>query len=357
MDFTFTEEQLAIRELASRMLADRVTVERLKQVEQGDGVDRDLWRELGSAGLLALVIPESHGGSGLGMLDLALLLEAQGRHVAPLPLWPTMVAALALGEHGTAPQRERWLPAVAAGDAVLTVAFEDPAGAIVTAREHDSEWRLGGTKLAVPALPIADAVLVTATTSAGDALFLLDPAAGGAAVDTVAQTDQQPAGHLMLEDAPAELIAHDGDGAIEWVRNRAYVAIAALQTGVCEEALRRAAEYASTRTQFGKPLSTFQGVAIRAADAYIDTDALRSTMWQAAWRLDQGLDATAEVLVAKWWACEAGHRVVHAAQHLHGGIGADVDYPQHRWFLWGTQLQDTLGGPSSVLERLGDCVA
>ena len=166
-----------------------------------------------------------------------------------------------------------------------------------------------------------------------------------------------PPGRTPSSRRRASVDRRRGERAVRAVLDRAFTAIAAVQLGVCEEALRRAAEYSSARSQFGKPLSTFQGVALRAADAYIDTEALRSTVWQAAWRIDQGLDATSEALVAKWWACEAGHRVVHAAQHLHGGIGADVDYPQHRWFLWGTQLQDTLGGSGRANARLGQVLA
>jgi alkylation response protein AidB-like acyl-CoA dehydrogenase len=118
-----------------------------------------------------------------------------------------------------------------------------------------------------------------------------------------------------------------------------------------------AAAYTSNREQFGRPLSTFQGVALRAADAYIDTEAMRATLWQAAWRLSEGIDATQEVLVAKWWAADGGARVVHATQHLHGGLGADVDYPVHRYFLWGLQLADDLGPASAQLAQLGASLA
>ena len=139
--------------------------------------------------------------------------------------------------------------------------------------------------------------------------------------------------------------------------DRALVGLCALQVGVAEEALRITAAYTSTRHQFGKPLSTFQGVALKAGDAYIDTEAMRATMWQAAWRLAEGLDATTEVMVAKWWAAEGGQRVVHITQHLHGGIGADIDYPVHRYFLWGKQIEVTLGGATQQLARLGGAIA
>ena len=144
---------------------------------------------------------------------------------------------------------------------------------------------------------------------------------------------------------------------MDWLVQRVLVGICALQVGVAEEAVRLAATYTSARHQFGKPLSTFQGVALRAADAYIDTEAMRVTMWQAAWRLAIGDDAGTEVEVAKWWAAEGGQRIVHATQHLHGGLGADVDYPIHRYFLWGKQLEDLLGGAGYHLARLGHRLA
>jgi alkylation response protein AidB-like acyl-CoA dehydrogenase len=138
---------------------------------------------------------------------------------------------------------------------------------------------------------------------------------------------------------------------------RARTGLCALQLGVTEEAVRRAAAYLNERHQFGRPLSSFQGTMLRAADAYIDTEAIRVTLWHAAWRLDTGRPASEAVAVAKWWASEAGQRVVHATQHLHGGMGADVEYPIHRYFLWGKQIELMLEGPSAQLARMGVALA
>jgi alkylation response protein AidB-like acyl-CoA dehydrogenase len=126
---------------------------------------------------------------------------------------------------------------------------------------------------------------------------------------------------------------------------------------VCEEALRLTAEYTKTREQFGVPLASFQAVGHRVADAYVDTEAIRLTAWQAAWRIAAGLPAAAAVAVAKFWAAEAGQRVVHAAQHLHGGIGVDRDYPLHRYFLYAKQIELTLGGATHQLRALGRMLA
>jgi acyl-CoA dehydrogenase len=208
----------------------------------------------------------------------------------------------------------------------------------------------------VPAAHVAARVLVPARIrdrSVG--LFLVDPTGPGVGLARAETTNREIVAHLTLDQAPGDLLGGGAPGSqvIEWLVPRVLVGICALQVGVAEQAVREAATYASSRQQFGKPLSTFQGVALKAADAYIDTEAMRVTMWQAAWRLAIGDEAGTEVEVAKWWAADAGQRVVHATQHLHGGLGADVDYPIHRYFLWGKQLEDLLGGAGYHLARLG----
>jgi 3-oxocholest-4-en-26-oyl-CoA dehydrogenase beta subunit len=144
---------------------------------------------------------------------------------------------------------------------------------------------------------------------------------------------------------------------VAWISDRMAAAICATQTGVCEEALAITARYVSEREQFGSKLGTFQAVGQRVADAYIDTEAIRLTALQATWRLSEGLDAHDELMTAKFWAAEGAQRVVHAAQHLHGGIGVDLDYPIHRYFRWAKVLELTLGGASPSLLRLGASLA
>jgi len=369
MDFTFSEEQDAVRGLAAQVFEGHATPERVKEVERSEErVDRELWRALADAGLLAIAVPQEHGGSGLGLAEVCLLLEQQGRRVAPVPLWPTLVlGALAIAELGSPEQQRAWLPGVAPGDVVLTAALaelgaNDPLRPQVTATRDGDEWRLDGDKPSVPAGHVADRVLVPASTGGGElGVFLVDPAGPGVERTVAAATDRSKVAHLAFAGALAERLGGgedvDGRRATAWMLDRALVGLCATQVGVAEGALRMAADYTSERQQFGRPLSTFQGVALKAADAYIDTEAMRVTLWQAAWRLTAGLDATSEVMVAKWWASEGGQRVVHITQHLHGGMGADVDYPVHRYFLWGKQIEDTLGGASAQLARLGRALA
>jgi alkylation response protein AidB-like acyl-CoA dehydrogenase len=363
MDFSFTEEQQAVSELADKIFTGVATVDRVKEVERSaDRFDRDLWGQLASANLLGIALPEEHGGSGLGLTELCLVLEQQGRRVAPVPLLWTQVAALALAAHGSPELAAEWVPGVATGDVVLTLALAeagagDPLQPWAVARSSTGGWTIDGTKLSVPYAHVAARVLTTARVDGTDevVLLLVDPSSA-ASSQTGEATDHQLLTHLTFDSAPATLVA-PGTGAVQWTVERALTGLAAIQLGVAEEALTQAAAYTSNRIQFGKPLSSFQSTSARAADAYIDTEAIRATLWQAAWRLDTGLPASLEVEVATWWAAEAGQRVVHATQHLHGGMGADIEYPIHRYFLWGKQIEDTLGGASNHLARIGKGLA
>jgi len=364
MDFSLTEEQEAVRDLAAQIFAGHATVERVKEVERSDDrVDRELWKALADANLLGIALPEDAGGSGFGIVELCLLLEQQGRVVAPVPLWPTLVLGAApIARFGSAEQRSHWLPRVANGDVVLTGALSayganDVFAPGVTATREGDAWRLDGAKPSVPAAHVAECIVAPARTEGGElALFLVEPGAKGVTLERALTTDREVVGQLQLDGAAAELLA-TGREALQWMFERALVGLCAIQVGVAEAAVRMAAEYTSGRQQFNKPLSTFQGVALKAADAYIDTEAMRVTMWQAAWKLAEGRDAASDVLVAKWWASDGGQRAVHITQHLHGGLGADVDYPVHRYFLWGKQIEDTLGGASATLARLGTLIA
>jgi 3-oxocholest-4-en-26-oyl-CoA dehydrogenase beta subunit len=348
VDFSLIEEQEAIKDLAGRIFGDRATVERVRQVESGtERIDRELWAELAAAGLLGVLVPEEAGGAGLGAFELCLLLEQQGRRVAPVPLLPHALAAGALATFGAGP------PA----DGVVTVALAewgdaDPWRPSVRATRDGDGWRLDGSKPVVPAAHVAAGVLVPATTEDGDVVVaLVDPGGAGADLVRGEATNREVVSELVLTGARGDGLG--GRDVLDWLVPRALLGVCALQLGVAEEALRLTAEYTSGREQFGRPLSTNQGVALQAADAYIDVQAMRATLWLAAWRLDRDGDAAAEVEVAKWWASEGGSRVVHTTQHLHGGMGADVDYPIHRYFLWGKQLDVTLGGAGPWLARIG----
>jgi len=371
MDFSFSEEQEAVRELAERIFTDLSTPERLRQFESepdGDRFDRKLWSELAGAGLLGIALPEEVGGAGLGFVETGLLVEATGKAAAYVPTIETLAAAsAAIAQFGTESQRRQWLPGVVSGDTVLTTALVELGGtpgapSIVAERDGDG-WILSGSKACVPSGMIADAVLVTARVEpASVAVFLVETSAPGVSRDRQVTNTGQPEAVLSLSATPvgADTLlgsVEQGQAIIEWLVLRSTAALALAQAGAAAASLALVAEYTKTREQFGKPIATFQAVGQRAADAYVDTEAIRLTAWQAAWRIAEGLPADKEVAIAKFWAADGGQRVVHAAVHLHGGVGVDREYPLHRYFLMTKHLELTLGGATEQLLQLGATLA
>lgn len=369
MDFTLTDEQRELRDLAARIFRDAVSDERLRDfAASGAPYDAALWRTLAEAGLLGLAISVEAGGLGFGLVELGMVLEEQGRTLAPVPLTATIaLAAAAIDRHGSPAQKEAWLPRVIAGDVILTAAIEeiggvDPQKPATLADRDGNGWRLSGTKVAVPYALQADAILVSAATASGPVLFLVDPRGAGVELEAQQSTSGEPQALLTLSGAPMSgdaLVGSvgEGDAIVAGLVARGQVALAQRQVGVAAEALRRTAEYSSGRIQFGKPLGSMQAVQQRAADAFIDVEAMRSTALLAAWQIDSGQMCAADVATAKYWAAIGGHRVVHTAQHLHGGMGADVTYPIHRFFLTAVQIAETLGGAAPMLAAIGREVA
>ncbi len=366
MDFSLADDQTAIQELARQIFSDRVSDESRREFEKGDArYDAELWGELARANLLGVALDEACDGMGLGMLELCLLLEEQGRSLAPVPLVPALAgAAPVIGAFGTDTQRKDLLPGLASGRHLLSAALEEaharPEAPGTLAQRASGGWQLSGVKTSVPVADAAGSLLVSARLESGaPALFIVDASAAGVQVEPQLTTHRMRYGQVSLESAAAEPLGDPARGAeaLAFALLRGRLGLCAVALGVAQEALRRTADYVSQRKQFGRPIGTFQGVSLRTADGYIDVECMRSTLWQAAWKIDVGRPAAAEVAVAKWWACRGGQRVVHSAQHLHGGIGVDVDYPIHRFFLWAKQAEIELGGASQQLAHLGRLLA
>lgn len=364
MDFRPDEEQQAIAELAGQVLGDLSTHERLRDLERGDGprFDRDLWAQLATTGVLGAFVPEEHGGAGLDLVALGGVLEHAGRTSAAVPLWETLaLGAAPVARFAPAALAAEVLPAVAAGELVLTAAWHsegsDPLRPSVVAARTDEGFRLTGSTVCVPAGAVADAVVVPAAVEDGSVgLLLVRRHAEGVAVEPLDTTLGDPQAALLFADSPAAVVA-EGTDSVAWAYEVAVAAQCAVAMGVCAEALRLTGDYTKERKQFDVPIASFQAVAHRAADAYVDTEAVRLTAHQALWRLAVGLPASEEVASAKFWAAWGGQRVVHAAQHLHGGVGVDRDYPLHRCFLHAKELELQLGGTTRQLLRLGELIA
>jgi alkylation response protein AidB-like acyl-CoA dehydrogenase len=376
MDFTLSEAQDELAGLTRKILAQRGVAGHGVRGTPGGAVrppglaERDApWADLAAAGVLAAGLPETLGGAGLGLLEHCSVLVELGRAVSDVPYLASIVlGAGAIAEFGSPEQQRRWAAPAGRGSVLLTAALaeedgDDPRLPSASAVRRNSRWVLSGVKTAVSAAPRADLLLVPASTTDGVMVFLVE----GSEVSVQPQqlTDFAEAGRVVLDgvtlDDDRVLGPGQGGRITDWLVARATVGLCALQAGVLERALELTAEYARSRVQFGRPIGSFQAVTQRLADAYIDTEAVRLTMWQAAWLLASGSEGDASVgtavATAKFWAADAGHRVAHTAVHVHGGLGIDVSYPVHRYFVAAKHHEFALGGATAQLRRIGTDLA
>jgi alkylation response protein AidB-like acyl-CoA dehydrogenase len=365
VDFSYTEDELALRELSRKILEDHITQDRLREVEGSeDRIDRKAWGALAEANLLGVALPEEYGGSDMGLVALAVLLEEIGRAVAPVPVYATLVlGALPIAEFGSEEQKQRLLPGVASGDIILTASLVETGDSNTSARHDGTGWRLEGVRPFVPVAGIAHRALVPARRESGElGVFLVDPRTEGVSLEAQETTNRelQCAMHLASVRVPENDLLGASDGGEEilgWTLDRAILAQCAMQLGVADRALRITAEYTSERKQFDRPVGSFQAVHTRAADAFIDVEVMRLTLQRALHVLTEGEPGAEVLAIAKYFACEGGARVTYAAQHLHGGIGVDLDYALHRYYLWARQIGIQLGSGAWQLAKLGEMLA
>ena len=400
MDFELGEEEQAVRDLTAQVLDDMSSHERLKALAaEGDHVDRKAWAALAATGMVGASVPEAHGGLGLDFLAIAVALEEVGRRASPVPLLTTAVmAAMPIAAYGTEAQREAWLPAIADGTVLACAALAEDgaapaepstaarplsgtasagvggarAGPASTARaaagggadRSGGGFVLDGTKVLVGGGLDADVALVPARMDDGGVgVFLVPADAEGLEVRPVEVTTGRPEARFELSGVRVSADALLGGGAcdgaevVRFIERHANVGLCMMMAGAARASIEMAADYTKQRHQFDRPIATFQAVTQRAGDSYIDAEAIRLTAYQAAWRLSAGLPADREIAIAKYWACEGGYRVVHAAVHVHGGVGVDRDYPLHRHFLAARHIELTLGHAEEQLAELGRQIA
>ncbi|MFF2327527.1 MULTISPECIES: acyl-CoA dehydrogenase family protein [unclassified Streptomyces] len=398
MDFTFTEEQQAAVEAARAVFSgaapDGVPSPALVPGAVADDIDRPLWGGLASGDLLSLMLSPEHGGAGLDLVALCLVLRESAKVLARVPLLETCAVAMVLQRYGDAGLAAELLPRVGRGELVLTVGANgrsghDPAELAVTARREgpahgagagegsgtgpvgspgdadgDADgWVLDGVQSGVPWAQAADWIAIPSHTGGGGAaVALIRPTDDGVTLSEQVSTNGELFAEIHLNAVRVggrALI--DTAGAWQWLRALLTTGTCALALGLGEAVLAMTSEYTGRREQFGFPVATFQSVAVQAADRYIDLRAMEVTLWQAAWRISTGaggaLPVEGDVAVAKIWASDGVRRVVQTAQHLHGGFGADTDYPLHRYHAWAKQIELSLGAAAAHEEALGDLLA
>ncbi len=362
MDFTLSEEQEMLKKTARDFLDEKCPKSLVAEMETDEkGYSPELWREMAGLGWMGLVLPEKYGGSDMSFLDLSVLLEEMGRACLPGPFFSGVVlGGLTILDAGSEEQKQEYLPGIASGEAILTLALTEEsarydAGSIeVTASAEKDAYTLNGTKLFVPDAHIADHLLGVARTSEqgeaedGITIFIVDAGSPGLS-NTVLKTI---AGDKLCEvvfdgvRVPAENILgqlDQGWGVIQRAVERAAVAKCCEMVGVVQRVLEMTLDYARERRQFDRPIGSFQVIQHYCADMATDVDGTRFSTYQAAWMLSEGLPCSKEVAIAKAWAGEAYERVVTQAHQIFGAIGCTIDHDLQFYTKRGKAAQLSFG--------------
>ena len=376
MDFGFSQEQDLLRATARKFLENECTSEFVrKRMEEPAGVTDEFWSKLAEQGWLGLVYPEEYGGSGLGFVDLTVLMEEMGRAVTPGPFFSTLLAGLTILDAGSAGQKKEWLSRLAAGEAKGTLAWTEPnarwdaAGVTTTARKAGRGYVLSGTKLFVPDAHLAD-VLVTvarisegATPEEGIGLFLVPKGAAGLETKLLPTMDQtRKLCEVSLRDVQVDgdaLLAEGGGGwpALSRVIQRATVALCAEMCGGAQRVLDMTTDYAKIRIAFGKPIGSYQGVKHRAADMLVEIENAKSLTYYAAWAVDERVPEAALVAsMAKAYVSDAFRKAAGGAIQLHGGIGFTWEHDLHLFFKRAKSSEFTFGDATYHRERVAQLI-
>ncbi len=362
MDFSFSEQQELLRKEARNFLDAEYPKKVIRELEASDlGYSPQIWGKMARLGWLGLAIPEEYGGAGGDLIDLAILFEEVGKTACPAPLFSTLVFGvfplLAAASHE---QKQEILPRVAEGDAIMSLALSEPEAEYKPEFMTTRAVRVGdgfiinGTKLFVPYASTADYLLVAAATSEvspegkGMSLFIIRKGAEGVGFTPLGTVAADKLFEVTFDNVRVladDIIGETGTGGevIDLVLLKAIALQCAETVGVMQQALSMTAEYTSIRYQFGQPIGKFQAVQHRLADMLTDVEGARWTSYRAVSLLNKGRHAGREVAIAKVWTSDACQRVAYAAQHLHGGLGVDLEYDLHFYFEWAKSRELNLG--------------
>ncbi len=367
MPLILTEEQTMLKEAADGFLNENAPIAHLRALRDShdaDGVSRDLWWAFGEMGFAGVIIPEEHGGTGLGAVEAGVVAEALGRTLTPSPFMGSgVLSAKVLIDGGSQAQQADWLPRIAAGEAILSLAVDEGAkhrpGAIATTAERSGNgFKLNGAKGFVLDGHVADALIVAARTDEGLTLFLVDPKTAGVEIERTVMVDAHNAARVTLTDvevdADAVIGAVDGgEGLLEGALNLGRACAAASLTGAGDQAFQLTLEYLRTRKQFGKLIGEFQALQHRSAHLFTEIELARAAVLGALQRLDAGReDAGLAVSVAKAKAGRVAELAVQEAVQMHGGVGMTDAFDVGLFMKRVRVLNELLGDVGFHTERL-----
>jgi len=367
MPLILTEEQTMLKEAADGFLAEHAPIAHLRKLRDErdpDGVSRDLWKAFGEMGFAGVIIPEEHGGSGLGAVEAGVVAEALGRTLTPSPFMGSgVLSAKVLADAGSADQQAEWLPRIAAGEAILSLAVDEgakhrPAAIATTAERSGNGFKLNGAKGFVLDGHVADALIVAARTDNGLTLFLVDPKAAGVEIERTMMVDGHNAARVVLTDVAVDADAvigsvDGGEALLEGALNLGRACAAASLTGAGDQAFQVTLEYLRTRKQFGKLIGEFQALQHRAAHLFTEIELARAAVMGALQRLDAGKDPQGlAVSVAKAKAGRVAELAVQEAVQMHGGVGMTDAFDVGLFMKRVRVLNELLGDAAFHQEKL-----
>ncbi len=345
MDLAFSEEQEMLKKMAYDFLTDKFPKTAVKEIEESElGYSPEIWKEMAELGWIGLVFPEKYGGGGMKFLDLTMLLEEMGRACLPGPYFSTVVlGGLPILDAGSEEQKREYLPKIASGEAIFTLALTessaryDAAAIKFSAAADKDAYILNGTKLFVPDANVADYMLVVARTSSGAepedgiSIFIVDTRSPGISYTVLKTIANDKLCEVVFNQVsvPKENILGELDrgwGEVKKIIERAAVGKCCEMVGCIQQALDMTVDYAKERKQYGRPIGSFQVIQHYCADMITDVEGTRLSAYQTAWLVSEGLPCTQEVAIAKAWAGEACQRVMALAHQIHGAIGVTIDH-------------------------------
>jgi alkylation response protein AidB-like acyl-CoA dehydrogenase len=349
MDLGLSEEQEMLKNAARDFLEKEVPEKYVRDMEEDEkGYSSEVWSKMAGLGWQGLIIPESYGGSDFGFLDLVVLLEEFGRALVPGPFIPTVLATLAILEGGSEDQKKQYLPKIASGEQIGTLAVTEPSarwdaeGIQLKAEKSGDGYTLNGTKLFIPDAHVSDFMVVAARTGGsgenGITLFVVDTKSAGittTVLKTIASDKQCEVKFQNVKVPASAVLGAEGQGwkTLEQVQLKATVAECAYLVGLAQMDFEISVNYAKERVQFGRPIGSFQAIQHKCADMVTDVDGARFITYRAAWSVAEGEpDAALNVHMAKAWCSDATRRVVAHGQQIHGGIGFTKDYKIQLFF-------------------------
>ncbi len=358
MDLTWTDEQQALREAVRDLCAKHATPEIVKSLEEdATGYRDETWQELARMELLGLTIPEEYGGVGQTILETVVIAEELGRSLLPAPYFVSSVLGAGLiGAAGSEEQRREWLPRLASGEAIVTVAWQEPerSASEEGVAMRAAEGRLTGEKIMVPFASAATRLLVLARRDAGVGLFLVDPTDAGVTLRKTETLGSGPDFQVTFDGVEAEPLGDPASGwsTFEEVMIDGLIAVAGQANGGSERAHEMAVEYAKERVQFGKPIGSFQAIAHPLAETYTEIGGAKALVYQAAWARAAGKDARTLAAMAKLYGCDVYRRVTKLGQQVFGGIGFTRDIDMQLYFRRAKQLELSWFDPRELEERV-----